>query len=151
MFEPTDQQALEAWHASQLDHDEPIQAPLHKLHADTVCALLMLICTPAPSGRIAWRTAFRRLSVIASIINPDIGRLTLDRIARDLTEAGLPTTRAALSATSCQLRDIIGFTRSDKSERARESYRERSSRVWGRKTNRNRKTTKKESESVDSQ
>jgi hypothetical protein len=137
--EITDQESLRQWQAQQHNDDEqdpPIEPPLHPLDAQTVTALIMLICAPNENGTISWKPSFRRLAVIASIISPDIGRLTLDRIARDLTAAGLPTTRAALSSINCQLRDTTGFTRSDKSERARKSYRERACAVWNKRTNR---------------
>lgn len=130
-----DRQALHAWHESQhLPDDEEITVPSHNLDAMTVLAMIQLICVPSESGTISWRTALRRLAVIAAIVSPDIGRLTLDRISRDLTNAGVITTRAALSSISCQLRDVIGFTRSDKSDRARESYRERARKAWSRKS-----------------
>ena len=130
----TDRQALQQWYESQHVQDEPeINVPTHNLDAMTVLAMIQLICVPSETGTISWRTALRRLAVIASIVSPDIGRLTLDRISRDLTNAGVITTRAALSSISCQLRDIIGFTRSDKSDKAREAYRKRARKAWSRK------------------
>lgn len=136
-MEITDQESLRQWQAQQhLDEDPPITPPITPLDPETVVAMIQLICVPSETGTISWKPSFRRLAVIASIISPDIGRLTLDRIARDLTAAGLPTTRAALSSINCQLRDTTGFTRSDKSERARESYRERACAVWNKRTNR---------------
>lgn len=139
-----DKASLQAWHESQHAHDEPeINVPMHNLDAMTVLAMIQLICVPSESGTISWRTALRRLAVIAAIVSPDIGRLTLDRISRDLSNAGIITTRAALSSISCQLRDVIGFTRSDKSDRARESYRKRAQKAWSRKA--------KDAQTVDNQ
>ena len=152
-MELTDKAALQAWHEAQhQDDDEPaIAPPVDALDPKTVVALVMLICCPDSNGSIIWKTATRRLAVIAGLVMPELGKLTFDRIAADLTKAGIPTCRATLSNISVLLSEACGLSRSDKGQAAREAYRQRACAVWGKRAERNRKTVRQEAETVDSQ
>ena len=145
----TDNEAAQQWLAEQAqwmnepDDDEAIDKPLHPLDPLTVTAMLMLICSPGANGTITWKTALRRLAVIASHILPDVGRHSLDAIAKQLTQCGIPTTRAALSVTNVLLSDITGFHRTEKTLAARESYRIAACEAWKKNPSRPSKRKKK--------
>jgi hypothetical protein len=145
----TDIEVAQQWLAEQAQwmnepDDEPeIDKPLHPLDPLTVTAMLMLICSPGANGTITWRTALRRLAVIASHILPEVGRHSLDGIAKQLTDCGIPTTRAALSITNCQLSDITGFHRTEKTQAAREAYRIAACKAWQKNPTRPSKRKKK--------
>lgn len=135
-METTDQESLRQWQTQQhLDdeQDPPIEPPLHPLDPETVTALLMLICVPDPTGTILWKCALKRLAVLCHLIMPDVGAKSLDRIAKELTRAGVTTSRAALSVINVALFDAAGLRRTEKGESARESYRQRACRVWQKK------------------
>ena len=145
----TDIEVAQEWLAAQArdlnePDDEPIDKPLHPLDPLTATALLMLICSPGANGTITWRTALRRLAVICSHLLPEVGRHSLDAIAKQLTDCGIPTTRAALSVTNVLLSDITGFHRTEKTLAARESYRIAACKAWKKsplRPNKRKKTT----------
>lgn len=142
-MEFSDQASLESWHASQIEEDEPpFDLPSNPLDPETATALILLLCTPSNTGGIYWQSALRRLAVIASIINPEIGNQSFESIAQQLTKAGVPTCRATLSAINVKLSDATGFNRSCKTESARAAYRKRAFEVWGREGTRKKKTAK---------
>jgi hypothetical protein len=136
-----DKQALESWHTEQfLDEDDPpIQSPLHDLDAQTVVAMLMLICVPDQKGAILWKTAIKRLALLCHAILPEAGAKCLATLAKELTKAGVSTTKSALSVINCQLYDATGLRRTEKTDHNRETYRVRACKVWGRKADRNKK------------
>jgi len=146
--ETSDKQSFQNWQAEQAqwlagEDDEPISKPVHNLDPLTVTAMLMLICSPGANGTIRWKTALRRLAVISSHVLPDVGRHSLDAIAKQLTQCGIPTSRAALSITNVQLSDLTGFHRTEKTLAARESYRIAACKAWKKNPTRPSKRKKK--------
>jgi hypothetical protein len=77
------------------------------------------------------RTAFKRFLILASLIDDQLAARGLDAIAQALTEAGIKTTRASLSATHIELADLLGGTRLGRSKEAREAYSKRAKAIWG--------------------
>ena len=149
-MELTDKAALQAWHEQQyLDDEPPIVPPVDPLDPQTAVAILMLVCVPAESGAIIWKSALKRLAILAHTLLPEVGAKTLDKVAKELTAAGVDCCRASLSNINVGLYEATGIRRTEKSDRARESYRVRSCEIWKKKAIRNR--AKKEAQTVDSQ
>jgi hypothetical protein len=130
-----DRIAFSQWQAQQhLDDDhEPIEQPAHGLDAETVRALVLLVLPPCDVhlSHTRLRTAFKRFLILASLIDDQLAARGLDAIAQALTEAGIKTTRASLSATHIELADLLGGTRLGRSKEAREAYSKRAKAIWG--------------------
>ncbi len=138
-MDATDAESLRQWQAQQHlndDEDSPIEPPLHPLDAQTVTALLHLILAMDDRGNVLWGAATKRLAVIGHAILPELGAKSLETIAQSLTKVGITTSRASLSNINTMLYDSTGLRRTEKTETARESYRQRACRVWKKKSNR---------------
>ena len=129
-MEFSDQQAFDEWQQNQFAEDDLEQG----FCPDTARALISAIVSDHHEGVTKWARAARRLAVIAHFLDAsDCGRLSLSALAEQLTESGLPTTKATLSALNVRLKDSTGFTRSSKTGRAREIYSKRAYEVWQRR------------------
>jgi hypothetical protein len=130
-----DRMAFQQWQAEQHldDEHEQIEQPVHALDAETVRALVLLVLPPCDVhlSHTRLRTAFKRFLILASLIDDQLAARGLDAIAQALTEAGIKTTRASLSATHCELADLLGGTRLGRSKEAREAYSKRAKAIWG--------------------
>lgn len=130
-----DRIAFSQWQAQQHldDEHEPIEQPTHGLDAETVRALVLLVLPPCDVhlSHTRLRTAFKRFLILCSLIDDQLAARGLDAVAKALTEAGIKTTRASLSATHCELADLLGGTRLGRSKEAREAYSKRAKAIWG--------------------
>lgn len=132
-----DKQAFEDWQAQQHIDDEdqpPTNQPVDPLDAATLTAMILLLVPPMgitnklTAGQV--RFAMRRFFVLAAVVNPEIGAGGFTVMAEAMTQAGIPTTRACLSAIYTELADITGSTALGKKASARAVYAERAKKVW---------------------
>jgi hypothetical protein len=132
MMEFSDQQAFEQWQQDQFADDDLKQG----FCTDTARALLSAIVSNDHQGKSKWQRAARRLAVLAHFLDAsDCGRLTLTELAEELTASGINTTKATLSVLNVRLKDSTGFTRTEKSTRAREIYSKRAFEIWQKRKN----------------
>ena len=149
----TDQQAFADWQQKEFaDEDEsaPIDKPAHPLDAKTLTAMLLLLIPPMnESGKLTSgqvKFACRRLFVLAAICLQDVGACGFAVIADALTNAGIATTRACLSAAYVQIAEITGSTVLGRSAQAREVYSRSAKQVWAMRDRKPRTDSRKGSQ-----
>ena len=126
-------QAEQARWLNESDDHEPISKPAHGLDPETIRALILLVLPPARRASITPRnlqTAFRRFCVLACFVDDDLGGHGFQALAQAMSQAGIATTRACLSAMHCEIADVIGAHRLGRSQAARETYSKRAAAVW---------------------
>ena len=135
-----DFEALQAWQTQEqtdLEDDDLDAARTSNVRGnitpEAIVLVLNILLVPTARGAISWRASFRRLAAMAAWITPEVGKDALAAIAAELTRAGMPTTRAALSVINVFLTDKCGFRRTEKTLAAREIYRQSALRFWGKK------------------
>jgi hypothetical protein len=152
-MEISDRESFNQWQQKEFAEDgesAPIDKPAHPLDAKTLTAMLLLLIPPMnQSGKLSSgqvKFAARRLFVLAAICCQEIGACGFAVIADALTNAGIATSRACLSAIYVQIAEITGSTVLGKSAGAREAYSRSAKKVWAMRDRKPRTDAKKGSQ-----